>query len=67
MRGTSPCNTRELQPIDHDTPTDEENELVGDAADVAEANATENEDVELPESEIREPPDPVAQPTVPDQ
>ena len=30
------------QAIDHNTPTDEENELVADAADVAEANTAEN-------------------------
>ena len=52
---------KQLQPTDHDTPTDEENELV------AEANTTVNEDVEPPEPEIQDPPDLVAQPTMPDQ
>ena len=54
----------QLQLIDHDTSTDEENELFADAADVAEANTTENEDVE---PEMQEQPDLVAQPTMPDQ
>ena len=53
----------QLQHIDHDTPTDEENELVADAADVAEANTTENKDVEPPEPEIQEQLDLVAQST----
>ena len=57
----------QLQPIDQDTLTDEENELVADAADVAEATSTENENVEPPESEIPEQQDRVAQPTMPDQ
>ena len=43
----------QLQPIDHDPPTDEENELVADKADVAEANTTENENLEPPEPEIK--------------
>ena len=51
----------QLQPIDYDTSTNEENELL------VEANTTENEDVEPPESKIQEQPEPVAQPTVPDQ
>ena len=58
------------QPIDHNTLTDEENELAADAADVAEANTAENEDVEPSGQEIQEiqeQPDSVAQPTTPDQ
>ena len=55
------------QAVDHNTPTDEENELVADAADVAEANTAENEDVEPSGPEIQEQPDSVAQPTMPDQ
>ena len=47
--------------------TDEENGLVADTAGVAEANATENEDVEPRGPKIQEQPDPVAQPTMPDQ
>ena len=50
----------QLQPMDHDTLTDEENELVTDATDGAEANTIENEDVEPPEPEIQEQPDLVA-------
>ena len=54
------------QAIDHNTPTDEENELAADAADVAEANTEENEDVEPSGLEIQEQPDSVAEPSLPD-
>ena len=57
----------QLQPIDHDTPTDEENELVGDTADVVEANTTENEDAEPPEPETQDQPYLVAKAIMPDQ
>ena len=55
----------QLQSIDHNTLTDEENELVADAVHVAEANTTENERGLEPERQ--EQPDLVAQPAMPDQ